>query len=82
MIVRITGRGQIHIPATIRRQLGITRGSRVSIEVRGNEIVVRRVRSICEVEGVFRQYAKGVPVDWETERAEVQDAVALEIAQS
>lgn len=40
-IVTVTSKGQISIPAGIRRKLGIQKGTRVVIEERGEEIVLK-----------------------------------------
>ena len=38
-----TAKGQIVIPSSIRRRLGIKEGTRIKIEERGNEIVLKPI---------------------------------------
>ena len=40
-IVTVTSKGQIVIPARTRRRLGIEKGTRLYIEERGQEIIIR-----------------------------------------
>jgi len=79
MIARVSERGQISIPAAARKKLGIKPKSNVSIEVRENEIVIKPMKSIMEVAGIFREYAKGKTTDWDTIREETMKAVAREV---
>lgn len=39
---RVTSKGQVVIPAAIRRRLGIRKGTQLIVETRGEEIVLRR----------------------------------------
>ena len=78
MIARVSERGQISIPAAARKKLGIKPKSNVSIEVRDNELVIKPMKSIMEVAGIFREYAKGKTTDWDTIREETMKAVARE----
>ena len=79
MIARVSERGQISIPAAARKKLGIKPKSNVSVEVRENEIVIKPMKSIMEVAGIFREYAKGKTTDWDTIREETMKAVAREV---
>ncbi len=76
----ISDKGQVTLPATARRKLGIKPRSRVDIDVRGDEIVIRPVKSIRDVRGVFSECSRGKPVDWEQVRRSTQAAVANEVA--
>ena len=77
---RISNNGQMTLPVDIRRKLGIEPRSRVELELRDNEIIIRPLKTISEVAGVFREYAEGVSADWETVRTETERAVAREVA--
>jgi len=44
---RVTSKGQVVIPATIRRRHGITKGTQVLIEDRSDDIVMRPVTPEC-----------------------------------
>jgi AbrB family looped-hinge helix DNA binding protein len=78
-VIRVSNRGQITIPAAARRKLGIKPESRLEIEVRDAEIVIRPLKSIGELFGVFSEYAKGKTTDWEIIRAETAKAIAEEV---
>ncbi len=80
ILVKVSERGQISIPAAARRKLGIKPKSKVEVEVGEKEIILRPVRSISELYGIFHRYAKGKTRDWETIRTETERRVAREIA--
>ena len=42
--IKISSKGQVVIPANIRRQLDIGRGSRLAVEVKGDKIVLEPIR--------------------------------------
>jgi AbrB family looped-hinge helix DNA binding protein len=77
-ITTISDRGQITIPASARRRLGLRPRGRVEVAVRGDEIVLRPVKSISDLAGVFRGRASGAT--WEEERATTETAVARQVA--
>ena len=76
---RVSERGQISIPAAARRKLGIKPKSNVIVEVRENEIAIKPMKSIMEVAGIFREYAKGKPTDWDTILEQTMKEVAKEV---
>ena len=78
--VRISDKGQVTLPAAARRKLGIAPKSHVDIEVRENEIVIRPIKSVGELGGVFRERAKGKTTDWKTIRDRTEQVVAEEVA--
>ena len=77
---QVSDKGQITIPADIRRKLGLKPKSRVSIEIRDNTVVIRPMKSIRELSGIFHEYAKGKTTDWDTIREETMRIVAEEVA--
>jgi len=79
-IVRVSDRGRVTLPALLRRAPGIALGARMTVLEREGELVLTPLRSIREVEGVFRDYARPAPVGWDAERAKAQKAVAREAA--
>jgi AbrB family looped-hinge helix DNA binding protein len=79
MIVKISERGQISIPASMRKKLGIKPKSKVSVDVGEKEIVIRPVKSVLEVAGIFHESAKGMTTDWETIREQAMEITAREI---
>ena len=80
-IVKVSERGRITIPAAARKKLGIKPKSSVSIEVSENEIIIRPVKSIMEVAGIFRDCISDIPGagDWKRERETAMEAVAREV---
>jgi antitoxin PrlF len=41
----VTSKGQVTLPKSIRNALGVTSGNRLSFELQGEQIVVRRLRT-------------------------------------
>jgi len=78
--VQVSDKGQITIPASVRRKLGLKAKSRVEIDIRDNEAVIRPVQSILELSGILQGYAKGKTTDWETIRSQVERDVAEQVA--
>ena len=78
---KVSSKGQITLPAKARRKLGIEPNSRVDVEVRDNEIVIRPLKTIAELDGIFHKYVRGrKPVPWEEERRQMEQAVAEQVA--
>lgn len=77
--VYVSDKGQVTLPAEIRKKLGITARSKMEVAVRENEIVLKPVRSIMEVKGMFRGLKMGDSEDWERIRHETEEAVAREV---
>jgi len=76
----ISDKGQITLPARARRELGIKPHSRVELDIRDDEIVIRPIKSIMELAGILHKYAEGKTTDWETIRSEVEQMVAEQVA--
>ena len=76
----VSEKGQITLPASARRKLGIQPQSRVEILVREGEIVIRPLKTISEVAGVFHRYARNGSPDWDAEREAAERAVARQVA--
>ena len=79
VMARISTKGQITLPAAARRALGLMPKSKVEVEVRKDEIVIRRAKTIRDMAGIFHEYAKGKTDDWETVRRLTEEAVAREV---
>lgn len=77
---RVSEKGQVTLPAQARRRLGIEPRSKVEVEVREKDILIRPVRSIRDVCGAFKDLLGDKRFDWETERAETERIVAEEVA--
>jgi len=79
-LVTISDKGQLTLPAPMRKRLGIKSRSKVEVEIRDSEIVIRPAKTIRDVAGIFAEHAKGKITDWETIRNQVEQAVAEEVA--
>jgi len=77
---QLSDKGQITVPARVRRKLGMKPRSRVEIEVRDNELVLRPMKSVSELSGILHEYAKGKTTDWDTIRKETMRIVAEQVA--
>ena len=77
--VRVSDKGQVTLPAEVRRKLGITSKSRMEVEVKDNTIILHPVESIMELAGIFHDAARGKSTDWDVIREETMEAVAREI---
>jgi AbrB family looped-hinge helix DNA binding protein len=77
---QVSDKGQITIPAAVRRKLGLKAKSRVQIEPREDGLLIKPVKSISELYGIFHEYAKGKTTDWDEEIEEAMRIVAEEVA--
>ena len=78
--VKMSEKGQITLPASIRRKMGFSPERRVSVEVRDNEVVIRPLQTISDVAGIFEEAARGKRASWETIRRRTMKAVAEQVA--
>lgn len=78
--VKISEKGQITLPVAVRRRLGLTPERRISVELRDDEVVLRPMRSISDVAGMFEGAARGKRASWETIRSRTVRAVAEQVA--
>ncbi|MEN6372854.1 MAG: AbrB/MazE/SpoVT family DNA-binding domain-containing protein [Armatimonadota bacterium] len=78
--IYVSDKGQVTLPADIRKKLGIIPKSKMEIEVRDNEVVLKPVRSIMDVKGIFRGLKMGNAEDWEKIRQKTEKAIAGEVA--
>ncbi len=73
IMATLTSKGQITIPSEVRRDLGLTTGSRVSFERSDEGYVIRpSSRSIGRLAGFFGKY-DGPPVSIEQMNADIAD---------
>jgi AbrB family looped-hinge helix DNA binding protein len=80
-ITKVSSKGQITLPAAMRRKFGIKPNSTVEIIADGDGILVRPTRSISELYGIFHDRVRGrKPLGWEEERRRMEEAVAREVA--
>ncbi len=78
--VTISDKGQITLPAAIRRKLGLDPHHKVELVAGENEITLRPVKKLSELYGVFQKHALNVTEDWETVRTKTEGAITREVA--
>lgn len=56
-ITRLNSKGQLTVPASVRRRLGIAPGDQVIVDIEGDHAVLRSVRGTCtaSMEGLGRE---------------------------
>ena len=80
MLLNVSNKGQVTIPAEVRRKLGITSDSQVELVLREGEIALRPLKRVSELAGVLRKYArKGGIGRWDTVRRQTEAAIAEEV---
>lgn len=55
----VTSKGQITLPAKVRKKLGITRGTRLKVDVEGNTIKITAIPRLSEMAGIDEALMKG-----------------------
>ena len=55
----VSSKGQVTLPAAMRARLGITPGSRIQFEVRGNELVIKPELPMSAYRGILKGYDLG-----------------------
>ena len=80
MLLNVSNKGQVTIPAEVRRKLGITSNSQVELVLREGEIALRPLKRVSELAGVLRKYGrKGKTGHWDTIRRQTEAAIAEEV---
>lgn len=74
----VTRKGQVTLPADLRRKLGIEIGDKVEARVEGGNILIHKPsQSIAErTKGMFRHAVPDPPYTREQERAAYEEAMA------
>lgn len=81
MLGHISNKGQITLPATVRRKLGIISNSQVELIVKEGEITIRPLKPVGELAGVLSRYARpGKSKHWDNIREQTEAAIAEEVA--
>jgi len=75
----ISETGQLTLPAVIRKKAHIQPGTRVEIDFRDGEIVLRPLKRISELAGIFHHAVDDRVSDHESIRIEMEEAVAREV---
>ena len=55
----VSSKGQVTLPAAMRAKLGITPGSYIQFEVRGNELVIKPELPMSAYRGILKGYDLG-----------------------
>lgn len=74
-LATVSSKGQITLPARIRSELGIRSRDKVQFFLRGNEIVIKRLRS-------FRQLRGSLSPKKGDQRKAMRDAVARHVMET
>lgn len=59
--VSITSQGQISIPAKLRRQLGLQKGTRALVSAEKDRLIVEPVKDLLELKGSLKTNIKATP---------------------
>lgn len=78
--VAISNKGQITLPAEIRRAANLLPGMRVQVEMRDHEIVLHPVKSLRELAGVFAGRIAETHESFESIRSITESTIAVEVA--
>jgi len=77
----VTRKGQVTIPAEIRRDLNLEEGERVAMERHGDAVLLRRATSVAQrTAGALAAYRREPAPTPDEERAAFEAAVAAEVA--
>lgn len=77
--IYVSDKGQVTLPAKMRKKLGIKPKAMMEVELMENGIMLKLVRSIMDVAGIFYDPARRETKDWETIRRETMEAVVKEV---
>jgi len=78
---KVSAKGQITLPAALRREFGIAPGSTVDISAVEGGLLIRPLRTICQLSGALHdRIPPDGPLGWEEERRIMEEAVAREVA--
>lgn len=77
---QVSDKGQITIPASVRKKLGLKAKSRVEIEIRDNTAIIKPMMSILDLSGILRDRVGDKLSDWEKVRTDMERAVAEQVA--
>lgn len=75
---KMTSKGQLTVPADIRRALGLERGDTVAFEIQDEGALLRPARSPASLRGALR----GRRLDWESARRKAWRARVERLARS
>ena len=83
MRVRVSNKGQVTIPVSARRKMGIEPNSMVEVTVTDQEVTIRPVKPLSAFAGVLSEHAQpNEDQDWDAIRRETESTVAEEVARA
>jgi antitoxin PrlF len=78
----LTSKGQLTLPANVRRRLGLRAGDRLTFEDDGNGgfrlVAMNKTHEVAQLAGLLKQHAPARPLSV----AEMDDAIACEAGRS
>jgi AbrB family looped-hinge helix DNA binding protein len=69
-IATVSSKGQITLPAALRKQLGIELGSQISFEADGKQLIIKPEKPISAYRGILKPH---LPADFDTEIPKEKD---------
>ena len=75
--IKVSEKGQVTLPIDVRRKHGLSPGAVLQVEDREEGVLLRRVKTVDELYGMFAEYAKPGTTR-EQEREAMERAVAEE----
>lgn len=54
-VVKVMARGLITLPSNVRKKIGLQEGDLVKIEVKGEQIIIKKEKRIYDLQGVVRE---------------------------
>jgi AbrB family looped-hinge helix DNA binding protein len=80
-IVAISDKGQVTLPVEVRRRLDLQPGSRMEVEIKGDSLLLRPMKSLRSLKGFFAAATPAAREDsWDKVRRETERRVAREVA--
>lgn len=77
---RLTRKGQVTVPAAIRRQLGLKQGDKVAFVQEGDAVTLKPAQSIADqTAGILAPYRRTPAPSPQEERAAFEQAVAEDV---
>ena len=78
--VTLSDKGQITLPAALRKKLRLRPRTQLDVSESNGVVMLKPVRDIMDLAGIFAEYAQGRSNDWDEIREYTERAVAEEVA--
>jgi AbrB family looped-hinge helix DNA binding protein len=76
---KLTRKGQMTVPADIRRELGLSEGDRITVTSESGVVTIRRAENVAErTAGIFHKYVKNHPFIGPDDEGEAWVQAAIE----